>query len=156
MLDFAYVEFNNNKHAKGFKDINLAWIDHLFGVEAIDLKYLDNPKVEIINKGGFIFIAEHNGQVVGTCAMIKMTTPGFDFELAKMGVDKNYRGKGIGRGLAIACLQKAKKLGAKKIYLESNSKLVPALKLYKSLGFEDTLDVPSPYCRCDVQLQLEL
>lgn len=156
MPGLTFIEFDNIKHAKGFKDINIAWIDHYFGVEDIDLKYLDNPQSEIIDKGGFIYIAEYNGHVVGTCAMIKMSHENYDFELAKMGVDKNHRGKGIGRSLADVCLKMAKKLGAKKVYLESNSKLGPALKLYKSLGFVDTKDVPSPYCRCDVQMLLEL
>ena len=154
------IKFNlyndSDQHAKGFKEINARWIEHYFGLEDIDLKYLDNPKSEILNKGGFIYIAESGNDVVGTCAMIKMDNPEFDFELAKMGVDDQFRGLGIGRKLAELCIQHAKEIGAKKIYLESNSKLKAALGLYSSLGFIPTEDYQSPYCRCDVQLQLSI
>lgn len=156
MNSINYSFFNNEKHATGFKSINAAWIEHYFGLEEIDLHYLDNPQSEILDKGGFIMIAESGDKVVGTCAMIKMQGNDYDFELAKMGVDEKYRGLGIANQLADLCIQKAKELGAKKIYLESNSKLKPALKLYRKLGFKDAQDIESPYCRCDVQMSLVL
>ena len=53
----------------------------------------------------------------------------------------------------------ARKLGACRLYLETNSKLTPALRLYAHFGFrtiaEDTLP-PSPYARADVRMELVL
>jgi ribosomal protein S18 acetylase RimI-like enzyme len=53
-------------------------------------------------------------------------------------VDNNFRGKGIGRTLMDAIVQKAKALDCSKITLEVREDNVIAQKLYKSLGFGDT------------------
>jgi ribosomal protein S18 acetylase RimI-like enzyme len=53
-------------------------------------------------------------------------------------VENNFRGKGIGRTLMNAIVQKAKALDCAKITLEVRGDNVIAQKLYKSLGFGDT------------------
>ena len=48
-------------------------------------------------------------------------------------------------------------MGMSRIYLETNSVLGPALKLYRDAGFAPLQQaVPSPYARADVQLELFL
>ena len=66
-------------------------------------------------------------------ALIKLADD--TYELAKMGVKEIARGKQIGKKLGLAVINKARKLGGKKIVLESNKKLTPALTLYERLGF---------------------
>ncbi|HMH21394.1 MAG TPA: GNAT family N-acetyltransferase [Puia sp.] len=78
------------------------------------------------------------------------------FELAKMGVSPLAQGKGIGFLLGQACIEKARSLGAEKIYLESNTRLKPAISLYHKLGFRKVAGPPSPYERCDIQMELKL
>lgn len=82
--------------------------------------------------------------------------PGCRFELAKMGVDPAYQGRGIGKALGRAALDKARLLGARKVFLESNRVLKPALALYHSLGFREVVGSPSPYQRSDIQMEVEL
>jgi ribosomal protein S18 acetylase RimI-like enzyme len=53
----------------------------------------------------------------------------------------------------------AQKMGAKRLFLETNSSLTPAITLYKSLGFRDVPAErvePSPYVRADVFLEMFL
>ncbi len=50
-------------------------------------------------------------------------------------------------------IDKAKSLGAKKIYLESNTILKPAVGLYHKLGFKTIPLRPTPYERCDIQME---
>jgi GNAT superfamily N-acetyltransferase len=76
------------------------------------------------------------------------------YELAKMAVDEPARGKGIGWRLGRAVLARARELGAKRVYLESNTILEPAIKLYRQLGFRTIQGGASPYDRCNIQMEV--
>ena len=79
------------------------------------------------------------------------------FEMAKLAVAPSARGKGIGRQLARAAIDYAKGAGARKIVLESNHKLVTAMKLYESMGFVHApLPADASYVTADVYMALEL
>ena len=137
-----------------FRDLNAEWISQYFKMEESDYKALDHPDDYIINKGGHIFIAIYNDEPVGACALIKMDND--MFELAKMAVSPKAKGKGIGYLLGMACIEKAKAMGAKKLYLESNTILKPAIALYHKLGFKKITGIPSPFERCNIQMELEV
>lgn len=55
-----------------------------------------------------------------------------------------------------ACIERARALGAPRLYLETNSSLGPALGLYRAMGFVDLPRQQTPYARCDVWMALEL
>jgi GNAT superfamily N-acetyltransferase len=140
-------------YAKAFRDLNEEWISKYFVMEATDYKALDHPQEYIIDKGGEIFIALYNDEPVGVCAMINMIDdPDFDFELAKMAVSPKAQGNNIGCLLGQAILEKAKSLGGKTVFIESNTILVPAINLYLKLGFKKITNRPSPYQRSNIQL----
>ena len=143
-------------HKQAFRDLNEEWISQYFTMEESDYKALDHPYEYIIDKGGYIFTAVMEEEPIGFCALIKMEDEEFQFELAKMAVSPKAQGKGIGYKLGEAVIRKAKEVGAKKVYLESNTKLKPALSLYKKLGFEDIPNRHSPYERCNVQMGIEV
>ncbi|MEM6829130.1 MAG: GNAT family N-acetyltransferase [Bacteroidota bacterium] len=142
------------KFKDAFKNLNYAWIDQYFEIEATDRQVLENPESSILEKGGAIIIASTEQKAVGTCALIKKE-PGI-YELAKMAVDKAHQGQKIGWKLGVATLEKAKELKASKVYLESNSQLTPAISLYKKLGFKQVNSGCSPYERCDVRMEILL
>jgi len=144
------------KYRKAFKELNEEWIRQYFKMEEADHKSLDNPKKSILDKGGTIFVAIYNGEPVGVCAMIKMNDLEYDFELAKMAVSPKAQGKGVGWILGQAVIKKAKSLGAKCIYLESNTILKPAINLYQKLGFHKVTGHISPYERSNIQMALQL
>jgi GNAT superfamily N-acetyltransferase len=137
-----------------FRDLNEEWIIKYFQIEEMDRLALHNPQGYILDKGGYIAVALWNQQPVGVCALIPCWYEGYDLELSKMGVSPMAQGKGIGKLLGQHIIEKAKQLGAKKIFLESNRKLVPALALYKKLGFVEITKVSSPYARSDIQMEL--
>lgn len=141
-------------HEVAFKELNLAWIQTHWEAEPADFKALDHPKENIIDKGGYIAVAVQNNVVLGTCALVKMDET--TYELAKMAVSDFARGKGIGSMLGNAIVMKAHEFGATRIYLESNTVLKPALSLYRKLGFRPISSRPSPYGRCDIQMELVL
>ena len=140
------------KYANDFKALNEEWISQFFKMERMDYLALDNPKEYILDKGGYIAVALKDDTVVGVCALIKTEASEYDFELAKMGVSPKAQGQGIGFLLGQHILDKAKHLKASTVYLESNTKLVPAIKLYRKLGFVEIEGFVSPYERCDIQM----
>lgn len=143
-------------YQQAFKALNEEWISTWFKIEAADSKALDNPKGYILDKGGHILVALYNNEPVGVCALIKMDDPDYDYELAKMAVSPRMQGKNIGWLLGDAIVQKAKALGAAKIYLESNTILKPAISLYHKLGFQKVAARSSPYERSNIQMELVL
>ena len=150
--DVQIVDFEP-RYAHAFRQLNEEWITTWFKMEEEDYHALDHPQEHILDGGGHIYIALYKSEPVGACAIIKMNDGGF--ELAKMGVSPKAKGKGIGWLLGRACLEKARELGAHRVYLESNTRLKPAISLYHKLGFRKIAGPPSPYERCDIQMELK-
>ena len=144
------------EHLEAFQKLNEQWITQYFKMEEADKKALKDPQGYILNHGGHILVATENNKVLGVCALLKMSHEKFDYELAKMAVSPDARGKGIGFLLGQALISKAKQLGAKYLYLESNTKLKPALSLYDKLGFKKVSGHKTPYERCNIQMELEI
>jgi DNA-binding MarR family transcriptional regulator/N-acetylglutamate synthase-like GNAT family acetyltransferase len=135
-----------------FRQLNEEWITKNFRMEESDYKALDHPQEYILDKGGHIYMALYKGEPVATCALIPMEDGGF--ELAKMAVSPRAQGLGIGWLVGKACVEKARSLGALRVYLESNTALKPAINLYHKLGFRKAAGPPSPYERCNIQMEL--
>jgi DNA-binding MarR family transcriptional regulator/N-acetylglutamate synthase-like GNAT family acetyltransferase len=142
------------EYQQHFRDLNVEWIEQYFKLEKKDLESLNDPQEYILDKGGYILVAEYQGEVAGVCALLKMENA--TFELAKMAVSPKFQGKNIGWLLGQASIDKAKKQGASKLFLESNTRLVPAINLYHKLGFKKITGAPSPYERANIQMELEL
>ncbi|AXB58332.1 bifunctional helix-turn-helix transcriptional regulator/GNAT family N-acetyltransferase [Flavobacterium fluviale] len=153
--DVEIVEYKP-EYKEAFKSLNVEWISTYFEMEEADYKALDNPESYILDKGGKILVALYQNEPVGVCALIKMQNSEYDFEMAKMAVSPKAQGKNIGWLLGKAIVNKAKDLGAKKIYLESNTILKPAINLYYKLGFEKVFGISTPYKRCNIQMELIL
>ncbi|WP_369058529.1 GNAT family N-acetyltransferase [Caulobacter sp. 73W] len=142
------------RHAEAWRRLNEAWLTKFFVIEAKDRLVLDNPGSVILDKGGHIFMAEADGETVGCVALIPMDDGGY--EVGKMAVDERMQGRGYARKLMLACIEKARALGARRLYLESSSHLTPALTLYELVGFQHLPPSPSPYVRADVWMELKL
>jgi putative acetyltransferase len=146
----------DSKYQQHFRVLNEEWISKFFKMEASDYKMLDNPEDYIIKKGGQIVFAILNDEVVGTCALVKTSDDPLIFELAKMAVSPKAQGKKIGYLIGQELIIKAKNLKAKEVFLETNSALVPAIKLYEKLGFQHIPVIDSPYERADTKMILDL
>ncbi|MEL7250591.1 MAG: bifunctional helix-turn-helix transcriptional regulator/GNAT family N-acetyltransferase [Bacteroidota bacterium] len=143
------------EYAQAFRDINVAWIEQYFTMEQADYDALDHPDSYVLEKGGYIFVALFQDKPVGVVAMLKM--PEDTYELAKMGVSPEAQGMGVGYKLGQAIIEKARAIEAKRLYLESNTRLNPAIQLYYKLGFQKLpQSIPSPYQRSNIQMELWL
>jgi DNA-binding MarR family transcriptional regulator/GNAT superfamily N-acetyltransferase len=152
-LDALEIVDFKPEFASAFKQLNIEWLEKYFYVEAIDEQILSQPESAIIAPGGQIFIALLEGRPVGTAALIAVDDD--SFELSKMAVSHRLQGRGIGRQLVNRAIRYFKESGRKRLFLESNSKLKPALKLYESVGFihKHKPDGASHYQRADVYME---
>ena len=141
-----------------FRDLNLAWVEAFFTVEDEDRAQLEDPQTHILDKGGAILIAEYEGEAVGTVGLVPGHGDGV-LELIKMSARSDIQGKGIGRALMDAAIERSRAMGASKVWLETNTKLEAALALYRKSGFRELTGdelTPTPYDRCNCQMLLDL
>lgn len=141
-------------HREFFRQFNETWITRYFRLEEADLRALNDPEGYILAKGGFIFMALWEGELVGTCALLKVNQR--VFEMAKMAVTDKAQGKGIGYALGKACIDKAKEVGIQKVELLSNTLLQPAINLYRKLGFKEVPLPPTEYERANIKMEMML
>jgi len=119
---------------EAFAALNVEWLEHWFAVEDYDRVVLGNPEQSILADGGHILFAIDGGErALGTVAL-KREGDGI-YELTKMAVSPEARGRGVGRLLMNAALDLYRTLDAHELYLESSDVLGPALALYESVGF---------------------
>lgn len=137
-----------------FKELNLEWLDKYNLTESHDLMVLDDPQSTILKRGGHIWLAKDANRIVGSAALMKEHEG--EYELAKMAVAHDYRGRGISKMLIETCLTKAKELKAKKLILFSNHQLKTALKLYEKYGFYYVAVEDSPFETADIRMELIL
>ncbi|MBC7887601.1 MAG: GNAT family N-acetyltransferase [Ferruginibacter sp.] len=135
-----------------FTRLNTYWLEKFFVVEPVDHEMLGNPKQFFIDKGGFIFFATINKAIAGTFALLKESDK--VYELSKMAVAEEYQGRKIGNRMIEFCIAKARELNIDKIILYSNTKLEPAIHLYKKYGFTEVPGTGSVYKRSDIKMEL--
>ena len=138
------------RYAADFKRLNLEWLQKFFRVEPIDEQVLSSRQ-DIIREGGAIFVARRDRSIVGTCALLSEGNG--VYELSKMAVTADCQGLGIGRKLLAAGIGAFQARRGRRLFLETNSALKPAIRLYESVGFEHAASPhASTYERADVYM----
>ena len=143
----------NKKYSEQFFILNKAWIEEAWHLEDSDKKDLLNPD-KIVENGGQVFFALENKIAIGTVAMIKSSDD--RFELAKMTVQEDFRGKGIANMLMDECIKFAKQNNAREIFLISNDSLIIARNLYDKYSFKEVELDSQKYDRGNVKMNLKI
>lgn len=149
------VSFKND-YASSFYELNIEWLKSYFIVEPYDEDVLSNPEKYIIKKGGHIFFAKLDNEIVGTVALMPIESEG-TFELTKMAVSPKHRGHKIGQKLMQHCLDFAKEQKFNRLLLYSSTRLENAIYIYRKFGFiELPLEKNTPYKRSDIKMEYPL
>jgi len=133
----------DNQTTLHFKLALLEEIASTLSTKEVELIITDDKTMQALN-------SEHRGKETSTDVLsFPMDTPFteqsiFGMPLGSIVISETY------------VREKAKALGAKKLFLESNRILTPALSLYQKLGFVEMVGATSPYERSDIQMELIL
>ena len=155
-MELIIRPLENDADAAAFRALNEEWIAAYFAIEEHDRRQLDDPVAAYIDPGGEILIAELGGRAVGCVALVPDGTGAF--ELSKMTIAPQLRGRGAGRRLLAAAIEHARQMGAESLFLGSSTKLADAVHLYEAAGFEHVTPetIHMPYARADVFMRLTL
>jgi ribosomal protein S18 acetylase RimI-like enzyme len=147
----AIVPFRPELKAHFYR-LNADWLQRYFYLEEVDHRVLSDPEGEILAGGGAIFFAVAADEVLGTCALA-LAAPG-EYELTKMAVDPAAQGLGLGRRLIETAIAEFERRDGRLLFLETNTRLAPAIRLYESSGFEHqpSLRPGSHYQRANVYM----
>jgi len=155
--DIVVAPMSSPADARAFKVLNEQWITTLFTLEPADSAVLDDPHTAVVAKGGQVLLARDGDEIVGCVALVP---EGHGvYEISKMAVSPEHRGRGFGRILLQAAIDHARTLGATALFLGSSTKLATAVHLYEQAGFVHVPPHeigPMPYDRADVFMRLDL
>jgi ribosomal protein S18 acetylase RimI-like enzyme len=99
-----------------------------------------------------IVAADEDGRILGGVTFVPGPGPLAEFDgpnesgMRMLAVDPAAQGRGVGRLLARACLDRARAIGRSRIVLHTTGAMTAAHALYRSLGFARTpeLDIRTP------------
>lgn len=114
---------------------------HEFGADRPGTVFFDPTTDDLYtlfkSPGSAYCVAADEGRVLGGAGVFPSAgLPPDTAELVKMYLHADARGKGIGGELIRRALETARRLGYKKIYLETLPELADAVKVYERFGFE--------------------
>lgn len=120
--------------------------------EETDLDISDIQKY-YIDSGGVFRVLVDGSKVIGSYGLFPLDKS--VCELRKMYIYPEYKGRGLGKRLMNDALVRARNLGFKKMVLETNSRLVEAIGMYKKLGFVEYFPAHMSD-RCDYAMEIIL
>jgi len=142
---------------KHFRSLNEEWLLGHFTVEKEDEAVLADPMGRVIRTGGCVLFALWDGEVAGTCAVMKH--PGGQLELCKMAVRPDLRRRGIGGALVVSAIGRARSMGARELLLRTSPELADAIRLYRRAGFKRIARDPlgcCKMCRASFTMRIDL
>lgn len=144
------IEFSEEL-SEPIKTLNYEWLEKYFRIEEGDVASLSDPQKHIIDKGGHIYYAKLNGEIVGTASLLKKSET--VYELGKLAVSDKAQGHDIGTILIEHCLNIAKQKQITTLILYSNTTLQSAIHLFRKYGFEEVELESGVYERANIKME---
>jgi ribosomal protein S18 acetylase RimI-like enzyme len=104
---------------------------------------------------GRLFLAEHEGQLVGCVALHKLESS--VCEMKRLYLRPQFRGRGFGRALADRIIAEARQIGYRRMRLDTVEPVMKdAVAMYRKLGFKEVAPYrPNPIAGA-MYMELEL
>jgi GNAT superfamily N-acetyltransferase len=122
-----FVRWHKERHREDIELIETYFEPGNFEKELVSLPGKYAPPA------GQLLLGLYDQQAAGCVALRQIDEQ--TCEMKRMFVDTRLHGKGIGRELAKAVIGEARKIGYKKMLLDTSIRQVEALTLYQSMGF---------------------
>ncbi len=126
-----------------------AYLDSLgfdIGFQGLDPELADPATSYGPPTGAALLARLGTGGIVGFTGVRAFDADAGDAELKRMYVEPVAQGLGLGRALGEAAIAQARRLGYRRLLLDSRASLVAACALYRRLGFTDVAPYrPNPF-----------
>ena len=99
-----------------------------------DFPELAAPATHYERRGGRLFVAEHNGIIVGSFAVSSPDGDGV-FEINKVYLDRDQRGSGLAQRLYETAIDEVARRGGRTLKLWSDTRFLSGHRFYEKLGF---------------------
>ncbi|MEC5145385.1 GNAT family N-acetyltransferase [Chitinophaga sp. 212800010-3] len=109
------------------------WLDEDLSFQQFDEELAQLPGAYATPTGA-LFIALVDGQLAGGVAVRSFDNT--TAEMKRLFVREAFKGAGVGKALASAAIEESRRLGYKRIILDTLARMRPAIDLYTSLGFQ--------------------
>lgn len=123
----AYIAWHRQHHRE---DIQL--VEQYFDGAAFEQELASLPG-PYAAPGGCLFLASRDGVPAGCVALREIDAHAS--EMKRMFVDTHLQGKGVGRALAQAVVERARAMGYRSVRLDTSIRQHKAQALYRGLGF---------------------
>jgi len=107
------------------------------------------------SQGGAFWVAERDGEILGTCGIAPLPEDRATFELRKMYLAPRARGAGVGRSLLAAALAFVRSRDGARIVLDTTHEMKDAIRFYERAGFvRDDAQIRGSRCSRGYVLEL--
>nr|WP_321458162.1 GNAT family N-acetyltransferase [uncultured Cohaesibacter sp.] len=136
-MNYALIRSATDKDGSGIGALIAAIFADYDNCHYIDAEFpeLEHPASYYAAMGGQIWVAEQDGEIVGSLAVSESLTPGL-FELHKVYVAKKARGQGLAWSMFNLATDLVDSRGGNAIRLWSDSRFHEGHAFYEKIGFE--------------------
>ncbi|MCC7431652.1 ribosomal protein S18-alanine N-acetyltransferase [bacterium] len=104
-----------------------------FEEENSPLPWTYNSFLGELYKDSYALVLEKEGEIAGYAVCWQVLD---EFEVGLIAINKNFRGEGLGQKFMVFLIELALENNCELVNLEVRESNIPAIKLYKKLGFE--------------------
>jgi GNAT superfamily N-acetyltransferase len=123
------------QQARGLFEEYAAWLEISLCFQNFD-KELANLPGHYAPPSGRLLLAKEADELAG-CIALRQIEPGVS-EIKRLFLRQKFRGKGLGRVLVEAIIEEARKIGYRRIRLDTlPDRMDKAVSLYRSIGFRE-------------------
>ena len=145
LISNVWTEYSSSSYFEDTTELRKKRLDQLYAV----------PAGQPMDRGYWVVFDEKRERVLGGCGfapLVGSNPNDTTCEMQKLYFHPDLRGRGFGRQLVSWVIEQATHAGYTEIYLETNSKMVNAIRLYERFGFqrEDVRKGTTGHWDCDV------
>ena len=102
-----------------------------------ELEHLSEYYNAVPDKRAYFVAEDDTGRIIGGVGIAEFSAIESCAEIQKLYLSDAAKGKGLGRRLLEYAEKQARQMGFERLYLETHSSLVAAIRLYEKLGYRE-------------------
>lgn len=141
MSDDIFIEIATETDLPSIKPLLLELLHSMYNTEDFNIeRAFENLSNMIKDPAHYLLLAKDKDKVVGFVSFTTRKTilhSGASGLVDELVVSRSHRGRGIGKTLLLAAIEKCRELGCCEVEVSTEKKNTKARKFYKSYGFDE-------------------